>query len=162
MRALLIGSGNDIKCRGLQASIDGDKWDAIARVNKHYGDFGDVGLRTDIIFVAKRGWENRFWRNPKFASHPLIVAFNSGLNCLPKYRPFVAKQIEAPTPQVSSGCCAVYWLLSKGYLVDIIGFGFPTEKETKTYCDGTPDNTTKFNWEWEYEWISSQKGVTML
>lgn len=55
-KILLIGSGEDLNGRNLGERISAEncEWDIIARVNKHYGDIKDVGVRTDIFFCANK------------------------------------------------------------------------------------------------------------
>jgi len=54
---LIIGSGADIDGRRLKYLIDNtNRFDIVARVNKHYGNELDTGTRTDVIFTRWNQW----------------------------------------------------------------------------------------------------------
>ena len=164
-RVLLIGSGDDLNGRAMQVSIDGETcgWDAVARINRMFGDTADVGERVDIIFVAKREWGNWFFRMPKEGEDRIIVAFRDGCACDRGYREKTAQELHLGEV-VSSGLCAVHWLLEHGAQVDIIGFNAPggVWSGQKVYAVGRMDASKRFDWAAELAWIKAQDGVTFL
>lgn len=166
-KVLLIGSGEDLNGRGLRERIDAEacEWDAIARVNKCYGNTEDVGQRTDIAFVFRRSWFNLFLIGSQVFTAVHIVAFREGVgcgveNCGKNYRAAVAAKIGME--RVSTGLAAVFWLLERGATVEIIGFGTGENPAKKVYADGTLDLTPRFDWAAERAWIEAQEGVRFL
>lgn len=166
-RVLLIGSGADLNGRALNERISAPdcEWDAIARINHHFGEVEDVGKRMDICFVGQREWANWYFSTCSRREPHLIVAFREGCACEPHYRVRVAAELKMGD-FVSSGLAAVHWLLAHGAQVDIIGFNAPGgEIDTtgkKTYADGSEDGNTRFDWTAEILWIKEQPGVTLL
>lgn len=162
-KVLLIGSGDDLNGRALNERISSPdcEWDAIARINKHYGAVEDVGKRMDICFVAKREYAGWYFHSATPHGDMMIVAFKDGCCCDRFYREEVAKELGMGV-RVSSGLAAVHWLLAHGATVEIIGFGKPDELAAKTYPDGTADPNAQYDWTAEYLWIKAQPGVTFL
>lgn len=166
-RVLLIGSGADLNGRGLNERISAQdcEWDAIARINHHFGDVADVGKRMDICFVGHREWATWYFGTCSRREPYLIVAFHDGCACDMRYRDKVAQELNMGE-RVSSGLAAVHWLLARGAQVDIIGFNAPGGNidmtGRKTYADGTLDENPRFDWTAEILWIKEQPGVTLL
>lgn len=166
-RVLLIGSGADLNGRGLNERISAQacEWDAIARINHHFGDVADVGKRMDICFVGHREWATWYFGTCSRRESFKIVAFHDGCGCERFYRDKVAQELNMGE-RVSSGLAAVHWLLAHGAQVDIIGFNAPGGEidptGMKTYADGTVDENPRFDWTAEILWIKEQPGVTLL
>ena len=166
-RVLLIGGGADLNGRGLNERISAVEceWDAVARINHHFGEVADVGKRMDICFVGQREWANWYFHSCSRRAPGLIVAFRDGCACEPGYRARVAQELGMGE-MVSSGLAAVHWLLARGAQVDIIGFNAPggvvDMTGRKLYADGSVDENPRFDWTAEILWIKEQPGVTLL
>lgn len=164
-KVLLIGSGADLNGRAMQERISAQdcEWDAIARINRFFGEPADVGQRMDICFVAKREWANWYFYGTCKREPFLIVAFRDGCACDRGYREKTAQELNLGEV-VSSGLCAVHWLLAHGAKVDIIGFNAPggVWSGHKVYADGRVDENKRFDWAAELAWIKAQDGVTFL
>lgn len=162
-RVLLIGSGMDLNNRKLQSRIDNPngEWDFIARVNKYYGDPTDVGTRTDLVFTATSQLVATCFPQ-HLIKDSYVVGFREGYHCdSPYWRKRLALLLNI-NHDISTGGSAIYWLLERGAIVDLIGFGFRDKQDKKVYCDGAIDNNVHYNWQWEYSWASSLNNVTFI
>lgn len=127
--ALLIGSGSDINGRRLQQTIDNAKDVTIARINKHYGNQIDIGIKTDIIFGFDTSIIPAYLKQAQFID-PYIL--DNG-----RFRNSVQERLGHHNP--STGIMGVYWLLDNDYSPIVIGFGFKNGElvnNIKTYPNG--------------------------
>lgn len=160
-RVLLVGSGLDVNGRRLAAAVDGprSRWDVVVRMNRHYGNPEDVGLRTDVIFTRWKRWLG-WWSREALEAVSDVVVLN-------EYMGFSAEELALDCREVghdaaSIGLHTAAFLVRRGALVEGIGFGcaggvFAREKR---YPDGRRDGNLRYNWRAENEWL--RRNITLL
>lgn len=181
---LIIGSGNDLDDRKMGQIIDGDTYDIIARVNKHYGSPEDVGNRTDYIFTRWQQWlANSEWFTPEELEQAKEIVVLNQHTALKKFDSYSRTEYEwlchkVGHEAVSAGAQVVDYFLNRGVKhVDIIGFGckngkFKRDKVYTKRSEGTmpTHNTTAegvdqnplYNWHLERQWEVNQAKVNFL
>lgn len=181
---LIIGSGSDLDGRKMGNIIDSEKYDIIARVNKHYGSPEDVGNRTDYIFTRWQQWlANSEWFTAEELSNAKEIIVLNQHTALKKFDSYCQTEYQwlchkVGHEHVSAGAQVVDYFLNRGVKqIDIIGFGSVNGKflKDKVYTQRskgtTPGhNTTKegvdqnplYDWDAERLWEINQHSVNFL
>lgn len=176
-KIILIGSGNDIDGRKMGEIIDGENYDIVARVNKHYGSREDAGNRTDVILTRWNQWlDNEEWfSDEEQHSAKEIVILNQYIGFSQTEYNWLCAQVGHQ--QVSAGIQAIAFFLNRGVKqVDVIGFGCKNGKfkKTKEYTTGSQGTTPTHNmqgnvdvnpnydWHKEKTWAVNQARVNFL
>lgn len=175
MSVLIIGSGRDLDGRKMQDIIDGDNYDIVVRVNKHYGSVEDVGSRTDIIITRWNSWlDNVEWFTAdEIEGAKEVVILNQHIGWAATEYEWLCRKVGHKA--VSAGVQAIEWALNRGVAsIDVIGFGRVDGQraKAKTYTTGsvgtTPqgaeqqDNNPHYDWTKEDDWIDEQSRVKFL
>lgn len=176
-KVLVIGSGSDLDGRKLGELIDGDYYDVVARVNKHYGSVEDVGNRTDVIITRWTSWlDNYDWFSPDEQSKASdIVILNQHVGYSQSEYQWLTVQVGHQ--QVSAGAQAISYFLNRGAsIIDVIGYGCKDGKfqRNKEYTRGSTNTTPTHNmvgnvdvnpnydWHKEKVWMVNQARVTFI
>lgn len=177
-RVLLVGSGNDVDGRAMGEIIDGDTYDIVARVNKHYGDRADVGNRTDVIISRWLSWlDNHEWfSETEQALAKEVVILNQHVGYSESEYRWLCERVGHEA--VSAGIQAIDFFLNRGVSsIDVIGFGFKggVAARDKVYTKGSANttpthNTTStgkdcnptYDWHAERLWEVNQARVHLL
>lgn len=176
-KIILIGSGNDIDGRKMGEIIDGENYDIVARVNKHYGSREDAGNRTDVILTRWNQWlDNTDWfTEEEQAQAKEIIVLNQHIGFSQTEYQWLCAQVGHQ--QVSAGIQAIAFFLNRGVKqIDVIGFGsvngkFKRTKEYTTGSQGTTpthnmqgnvDVNPNYDWHKEKTWAVNQAKVIFL
>lgn len=161
-KVLLIGSGHDLKGRGLGKRIDAGEWDVVVRCNHYYGEPEDVGTRTDLAVVRLAPLEKAFFDEAPIPPKR-VVSTNDGNNFPLEIVIQAAKEINHK--EASCGLIAGLWLLHMGAKVSVMGIGHYADGtwiKRKTYPDGSIDTANFCDWNKENAWWKKQINVELL
>lgn len=173
-RVLLIGSGADLAGRRLGAVIDrSNRWQLVARCNKHYGSPLDVGRRCELAFVRWRSWLAQEGAAPGHAGGPWwpydVRCGIRQLVVLNEYQGISAQEhaacaAEAGVDKPSCGLLAAWWLSVRGARVDCIGMGYNGRAwaTAKQYATRQADTNDHYDWAAEHRWMAAQPNITLL
>lgn len=177
-KILVIGSGSDLDDRKMGSIIDGDTYDIVARVNKHYGSKEDVGNRTDFIFTRWYSWlDSHEWFNEEEqANAKQIIILNQHVGYSRTEYEWLC--LKVGHEHVSAGAQVIDYFLNRGVKnIDVIGFGCKNGKfkRDKVYTNRSEGTTPKHNttaegkdenplydWHKERYWEVNQAKVNFL
>lgn len=172
-RILIIGSGADNDGRRMRDKIDGNYYDLVIRVNKHYGKVEDVGTRTDLIFTRWYQWIAKgqtFFREDDLRQAKKVIILNQQVGI--SASEMQQGCIEIGHSKVSAGIYAALWCINRGAeQIDLIGYGHYQDgfRQDKKYCqnsynypDRMTDNNPLYDWQKEQRWLLSQPEITLL
>lgn len=171
---LIIGSGKDLDGRKMGNIIDGDKYDYVVRVNKHYGSKEDVGSRTDVIILRWYAWlDYEWWHEEDKAQAQETIILNQHVGYSETEYRWLCERVGHGA--VSAGVQAIDWALHRGVAsIDVIGYGRVNGERAavKQYTTGstntTPagaekqDNNPHYDWGKEDDWMDLQSRVNFL
>lgn len=171
---LIIGSGNDIDGRRLQKTIDDkNRFDFVARVNKHYGNEQDSGTRTDIIFTRWHQWINdgvEFFTKEEIENAKQVIILNQFINYSQTELNILLEELG--TTAASAGLQAIQYFLNRDVRrIYLLGFGMTREGFTKqkryamnskNYPSGMFDMNTHYNWDKEKSYMLQQSKIVFL
>lgn len=172
-RILIIGSGADNDGRRMRDKIDGNYYDLVIRVNKHYGKVEDVGTRTDLIFTRWYQWIAKgqtFFREDDLRQAKKVIILNQQVGI--SASEMQQGCIEVGHSKVSAGIYAALWCINRGAeQIDLIGYGHYQDgfRQDKKYCqnsynypDRMTDNNPLYDWQKEQRWLLAQPQITLL
>lgn len=172
-RILIIGSGADNDGRRMRDKIDGNYYDLVIRVNKHYGKVEDVGTRTDLIFTRWYQWIAKgqtFFREDDLRQAKKVIILNQQVGI--SASEMQQGCIEIGHSKVSAGIYAALWCINRGAeQIDLIGYGHYQDgfRQDKKYCqnsynypDRMTDNNPLYDWQKEQRWLLAQPEITLL
>ena len=172
-RVIIIGSGSDNDGRRMQKKIDGNFYDYVIRVNKHYGKVEDTGNRTDIIFTRWLQWISKgqpFFSDDDLQQAKKVIIINQQVGI--SQAEIEQGQIEIGHSKASAGLYAALWCLNRGVRqIDLIGYGHHQDGFTggKKYCqnsynypDRMRDNNALYEWSKEQQWLTAQPQINLL
>lgn len=171
---LIIGSGADIDGRRLAKQIDNtNRFDIVARVNKHYGNEIDTGKRTDVIVTRWLQWVKdgiNFFTNEEIENAKQVIILNQHVGFSQTENQIVCNELGVE--KVSAGIQAVSYFLNRGAkTIYLLGFGMTKEgfMNEKKYCkhsinykDGMKDTNQFYDWNKEKTWLKQQSKIIFL
>lgn len=171
---LIIGSGADIDGRRLKNQIDNtNRFDIVARVNKHYGVELDTGKRTDVIVTRWLQWVkdgSNFFDADELKNAKATIILNQNVGFSETEQAILCSELQVE--KVSAGLQAVSYFLNRGAsVVYVLGFGMTKEgfMNAKKYCkhsinykDGMKDTNQYYNWNKEKTWLKHQSKIRFL
>lgn len=112
---LIIGSGADIDGRRLKNLIDNtNRFDIVARVNKHYGNELDTGKRTDVIFTRWQQWVKKgmnFFSDEEIENAKQIIILNQHIGFSETEQAILCNEVGRE--RVSAGIQAISYFLNR-------------------------------------------------
>lgn len=172
-RVLIIGSGIDIDGRRLQRTIDGNRFDIVCRVNKHYGEEKDAGTRTDCIVTRWAQWYQGgqdFFPQELIDGAKQIVVLNQHCGFSETEQQIIASEIGVE--KASAGVQAVAYFLNRGAReIWLLGFGYYQDgfhngkrycKNSKNYPAGMQDKNPFYDWNKERAFLLQQAQIKFL
>lgn len=177
-KILVIGSGSDLDDRKMGSIIDGDTYDIVARVNKHYGSKEDAGNRTDFIFTRWYSWldKHEWFNEEEQANAKQIIILNQHVGYSRTEYEWLC--LKVGHEHVSAGAQVIDYFLNRGVKnIDVIGFGCKNGKfkRDKVYTNRSEGTTPKHNttaegkdenplydWHKERYWEVNQAKVNFL
>ena len=171
---LIIGSGADIDGRRLAKQIDNtNRFDIVARVNKHYGVEKDTGKRTDVIVTRWLQWVkggSNFFHEDELKNAKATIILNQNCGFSETEQAILCSELQVE--KVSAGIQAVSYFLNRGArVIYLLGFGMTKEgfMNEKKYCkhsinykDGMKDTNQFYDWNKEKIWLKQQSKIRFL
>ena len=171
---LIVGSGADIDGRRLKHEIDNtNRFDIVARVNKHYGVELDTGKRTDVIVTRWLQWVkdgSNFFDADELKNAKATIILNQNVGFSETEQAILCNELQVE--KVSAGIQAVSYFLNRGAsVVYLLGFGMTKEgfMNEKKYCkhsinykDGMKDTNKFYDWNKEKTWLKQQSKIRFL
>lgn len=168
---LIIGSGIDLEGRKLKNYIN-NFHGIVIRLNKLYGNYDDVGDRTDIIFSRWSRWiedKYNFFPQDIVDNAKQIIYSNQYIGISKTETDIIAR--EAGVSHASQGLLAVCWALHRGAKeVILLGYGYDgySFNNDKIYCSnagypkGLKDNNKNYDFAKEREYFINQPKVKFI
>lgn len=171
---LIIGSGADIDGRRLANLIDNtNRFDIVARVNKHYGNELDTGKRTDVIVTRWNQWVKKgmnFFSDEMIDNAKQIIILNQHIGFSETENQIICNEVGHE--RVSAGIQAIsYFLNREAKEIYLLGYGMTKNgfMKEKKYCknsfnykDGLKDTNDFYNWNKEKNWMKHQSKIIFL
>ena len=172
-RVLIIGSGADIDGKRLKKLIDGNTFDVVARVNKHYGMEQDTGTRTDVIFTRWLQWIKKpidFFSDEEIQNAKQVVILNQHVGYSENEKHLLL--VELGHDAASAGLQAIHFFLNRDVReIYLLGFGMYSDgfKQSKKYCkrafnysDGMTDTNNAYDWNKERDYMLKQSKIRFI